>query len=73
MPFLTRAVIAILAGIGAGTLGFGFVWKFAEQVLHDDPGVGYTPWLLAGIFGPMVLVQLLVFRATSLATARATR
>src|SRR5262249_21401541 len=71
MPLLTRAVIAILAGIDAGTICFGFSYKFVEQVLHDDPGVGYTPWLLTAIFAPMVIVPLLVFRATSLAAAPA--
>ena len=69
MPFLTRAVIAILAGIGAGTLGFGAVWNFVERVLHADPGVGYTPWLLAAIFVPGVVVPVLVFRAVSHAAA----
>jgi hypothetical protein len=69
MPFLTRAVIAILAGIGASTLGFVAIWNFVERVLHADPGVGYTPWLLTAIFTPLVLVPALVFRAVSRAAA----
>ena len=71
MPFLTRAVIAILAGIGAGALGFGAVWNLVERVLHDNPGVGYTAWLLAAIFVPGALIPLLVFRTVSRATAPA--
>ena len=66
MRFATRATIAILAGIGSGLVGFGLVWKSVMLVAREDPGIGYDPWLLSGIFVPGVLVSLLVFRILSL-------
>ena len=70
MHFATRAVISLLAGVGAGTIGFGAVWKAIERLLHADPA-GHDVWLLAGIFGPGVLTAGLVFRAVTRATERA--
>jgi len=69
MPFVTRAAIALLAGIGAGLIGFWIVWSTVSK-LGQDPGIGYDAWLLAGIFVPGVLVPLVVFRSVSRAVGR---
>lgn len=70
MSFARRAVIALLAGIGAGLLGFWAVWRCLVGTVWDAaPGAGHDGWLLAGIFLPGVLVPLVVFRAVSRATA----
>jgi len=65
MPFVTRCMISILAGIGAGALGFGAAWFFIQNVLHRNPGVGHSPWLIAAIFVPGVAIPWLTFRAVS--------
>jgi hypothetical protein len=70
MPFVTRAVIALLAGVGAGLLGFWVVWTLVWKLAGEHPGIGHDAWLLAGIFVPGVLVPLAVFRIVSRATAR---
>jgi hypothetical protein len=70
MSFLTRAVISLLAGIGAGLLGFWAVWRCVVGSLWGTvPGPGYDGWFLAGIFVPGVLVPLIVFWTLSRATA----
>jgi hypothetical protein len=69
MSFAARAVISLLAGIGAGLLGFWAVWRSLVGTVWDPiPGPGYDGWLLAGIFVPAVLVPLVVFRSISRAT-----
>jgi hypothetical protein len=69
MSFVTRAVVSLLAGVGAGLLGFWVVWRSLIGTAFDSaPGTGEDTWLLAGIFIPGVLVPLVVFRLTSLAT-----
>jgi hypothetical protein len=71
MSFVTRAVVSLLAGIGAGLLGFWAVWRSLIGAAFDSvPGPGYDAWLLAGIFIPGVLVPVVVFRQISLATHR---
>lgn len=51
MSLATRAVISILAGIGAGVLGFWAVWRSLIGTAFDSvSGPGYDGWLLAGIF-----------------------
>jgi hypothetical protein len=70
VPFVTRAAIALLAGIGAGLIGFWVVWS-ALGKLGADPGIGYDSWILAGIFVPGVLVPLGVFRSVSRAATQA--
>lgn len=65
LPFVTRCMISILAGIGAGALGFAATWYFILNVLHRNPGVGHTPWLLVAIFAPGIAIPLLTFRALS--------
>ena len=58
--------VPILAGIGAGLLGFWGVWRVLVGTVWDSvPGVGYDGWLLAGIFVPGVSVSLLVFHQIS--------
>ena len=71
MSFVMRAVISLLAGIGAGLLGFWAVWRSLIGTAFDSvPGPGYDAWLLAGIFIPGVVVPLVVFRQISQATRR---
>jgi hypothetical protein len=71
MFLATRAVIAVLAGIGAGLLGFWAVWRSLIGTAFDSvPGPGYDGWLLAGIFIPGLIVPVVVFRQISLATHR---
>jgi hypothetical protein len=69
MSFMTRAVISLLAGIGAGLLGFWAVWRTLIGTAFDSvPGPGYDGWLLAGIFIPGIVVPVVVFRHLSMAT-----
>ena len=71
MSFVTRAVISVLAGVGAGHLGFWAVWRsLIGTAFTSVPGPGYDGWLLAGIFIPGVVVPVVVFRQVSLATRR---
>jgi hypothetical protein len=72
MSFATRAAIALLAGIGAGLLGFWAVWRSLIGTAFDTvPGPGYDGWLLSGIFIPGLVVPVIVFRKISLATRHA--
>ena len=69
MSLTMRAVISVLAGIGAGLLGFWAVWRTLIGTAFDSvPGPGYDEWLLAGIFIPGVVIPLVVFRQISLAS-----
>ena len=70
MSFVARAVISVLAGIGAGLLGFGAAWRSLIPAFDSVPGPGYDGWLLAGIFIPGLVVPVIVFRQISLATCR---
>ena len=71
MSFVMRAVISLLAGIGAGLLGFWAVWRTLIGSAFDSvPGPGYDGWLLAGIFVPGVVASVVVFRQISQATRR---
>ena len=71
MSFAMRAVISLLAGIGAGLLGFWAVWRTLIGAAFDSvPGPGYDGWLLGGIFIPGIVVPVVVFRELSLATRR---
>ncbi len=66
MMFVTRAVISLLAGVGAGLLGFYAVWRcLIGDAFSSIPGPGYDGPLLAGIFVPGVLVPLVVFAILS--------
>jgi hypothetical protein len=65
MSFVVRAVISLLAGVGAGLLGFWAVWVAVGGSAWRHPGVGYDNWLVAGIFIPGVLVPLAVFSTIS--------
>jgi hypothetical protein len=71
MSFTLRAIISLLAGIGAGLLGFWVVWRaLIGTAFAQVPGPGYDEWLLAGIFIPGIVVPIVVFRQVSLATRR---
>jgi hypothetical protein len=69
MPFVARAAIALLAGIGAGLIGFWIVWSTVDK-LGRDPHIGHDAWLLSGIFVPGILIPLVVFRSISRAVGR---
>jgi hypothetical protein len=71
MRFFTRAVIALLAGVGAGLIGFWAVWQSVWALAREHPGIGHDVQLLAGIFVPGVLVAIGVFHVLS-RTARPT-
>jgi hypothetical protein len=68
MHFITRAVIALLAGMGSGVLGFWASWHAIEAITGVYPGLGYGNWVAAGIFVPGVLVSLAVFQVLSRAS-----
>jgi hypothetical protein len=69
MSFTMRAVTSVLAGIGAGLLGFWAVWRSLIGTAFDSvPSSGYDVWLLAGIFIPGLVASVIVFRQISLAT-----
>jgi hypothetical protein len=65
MAFVTRAAIALLAGVGAGLIGFWVTWESIRGIAGQNPGIGHDGWVLAGIFAPGVLVPLTVFRILS--------
>jgi hypothetical protein len=69
MSFTMRAVISLLAGVGAGLLGFWAVWRTLIGTAFDSvPGPGYDGWFLTGIFLPGIVVPVIVFRQLSLTT-----
>ena len=71
MSFMARAVISLLAGIGAGLLGFWAVWRtLVGSAFASVPGPGYDGWFLAGIFIPSIVLPVVVFRHLSMATRR---
>jgi hypothetical protein len=73
MSFMMRAVISLLAGIGAGLLGFWAVWRtLIGTAFASVPAPGYDGWFLAGIFIPGIVVPVIVFRQLSMATCRHT-
>ena len=66
MSLTARVTISLLAGIGAGLLGFWAVWRsLIGTAFASVPGPGYDGWLLAGIFIPGVVVPVVVFRRIS--------
>jgi hypothetical protein len=71
MSFGMRSALSVLAGIGAGVVGFYSVWRcLIGSTFQSVPGPGYDEWLVAGIFVPGVAVAAVVFRQISLATTR---
>jgi len=67
MSFPIRAAVSMLAGIGAGAVGFWVVWRFLVGNALDQASAdtGYNAWLLVGIFAPGILVTVVTFWATS--------
>lgn len=63
MSLITRALIAVFSGIGAGTVGFWAVWSIISR--WTNPGVGQSLWLLVGIFAPGIAVALTVYHVIS--------
>ncbi|HEV3145899.1 MAG TPA: hypothetical protein VGZ47_18585 [Gemmataceae bacterium] len=70
MSFAVRAVISLLAGIGAGAVGFWVAWRFLlASSWQPDNLVGFNPWMLVATFAPGILVCVVVFWTTSPKTA----
>jgi hypothetical protein len=65
MSLVTRSLIAVFAGIGAGTIGFWATWKIISGVAHQNPALGHNGWLLAGIFAPGIAVALTAYHLLS--------
>ncbi|HLW66722.1 MAG TPA: hypothetical protein VKS79_15515 [Gemmataceae bacterium] len=67
MSFAIRTAIAVLAGMGAGVVGYWVTWRFLEP----DNLVGFDPWMLVGIFAPGIAVCAAVFWTMSPKSAEA--
>jgi len=66
MSFVIRSAISVLAGMGAGVVGFWVAWRFLiSSTWQPDNLVGFNPWMLVAIFAPGILVTTAVFWATS--------
>ncbi len=52
MPFVVRAIISLLAGVGAGLIGFWTMWQAVWTLVGEHPGLGHGAWLVGGIFAP---------------------
>ena len=65
MRFITRAANAILAGVGAGLIGFWAMWQSIWAIVGEHPGIGHDNKLVAAIFVPGVLVPFAVFHMIS--------
>lgn len=72
MPFVVRAAIALLSGIGAALLGFFAGWRVLVGTAFDSvtDSANTTPWLLAGIFLPGITMSVVVFRTISRSKVR---
>jgi hypothetical protein len=73
MSFYARAVIALLSGVGAGTLGFWVSWRTVCSLCGSASPVGYDWWIVGSIFAPGVLISGLVFVIVSRAGERQAR
>jgi hypothetical protein len=65
-----RIVIGLLSGMGSGLLGFWATWQTIAGWTGSHPGIGYDPFLVAAIFGPFVIVSLVVFRQLGILQAK---
>jgi len=65
MRFMTRATIALLAGVGAGLIGFWAMWQSIWAIAGKHPGIGHDNELVAAIFVPGMLVRIAVFHSVS--------
>jgi len=65
MSLISRALIAIFSGIGAGTVGFWAAWKLIAGLTSQHPGNGHDVWLLVGIFAPGIATALVVYHVIS--------
>jgi hypothetical protein len=68
MTLVTRAIISLLAGVGAALIVFWSTWE-SLTLLDQNPGVGWDAALLASIFLPFVTGTLLVFQTVSRSAA----
>lgn len=65
MSMLSRALIALLAGIGAGLVGFWAVCTWVSGLADANPSNNYDAYLVCGIFAPFIAVTLAVYWALS--------
>jgi hypothetical protein len=65
-----RVVIGLLSGIGSGLLGFWTTWQTVGVLTGSHPGIGFDTFLVASIFGPFVVVSLVVFRQLGMLAAK---
>lgn len=63
MSFAIRSAISVLAGMGAGAVGYWVASNFLDGSASND--WGFHPWMLVAIFAPGILVALGVFWTTS--------
>ena len=70
MSFQLRASVALLSGIGGGTLGFWAGWKAFSEAMYANPAARYDHWLAATIFASGVITCVAVFLALSRASGR---
>jgi hypothetical protein len=62
MSFAIRTAIAVLAGLGAGVVGYWVAWRFLlTSTWEPDNLVGFNPWMLVAMFAPGILVTAVVF------------
>jgi hypothetical protein len=64
MKFPARALVALLSGVGSGTVCFWITWRTLE-LLGGEPGVGHDYLLVGSIFGPGILAAAIVFYGVS--------
>ena len=70
MSLCTRAVIAVLAGMGAGVLGFWATWQSIQYFTNSNPAPEYDTWIVVGIFAPLVATALTAYTVMSRATTQ---
>jgi hypothetical protein len=63
MSFAIRGAISVLAGMGAGAVGYWVASNFLDGNAVSDGG--FHPWMLVAIFAPGILVALGVYWTTS--------
>jgi hypothetical protein len=70
MSFHLRAAVALLSGIGGGTLGFWGGWKVFSDAMYANPAAGYSHWLAATIFTSGIVTCVTVFLLLSRSSER---
>lgn len=70
MSLLSRSLISLFAGIGAGLIGYWAVRIFVHALAANHPGTNYDAYLICGIFVPFIAVTLAVYWTLSREPAR---